>query len=829
MTLVSVGAVYQISLNTEKSRLNDMVKSQMHLIDAVVHYEKQLSGKALTDTEITQTLFQIVETLDQQNGFGKTGEFVLGKRLGENIVFLTMPRHLDHSIDPTPIQSDAAEPMRRALLGQSGMLTGFDYRSEAVIAAHELIPQLSVGLVAKIDLAEFRAPFIKASIVACFVAVFLIVLGMLLLRQIEVQVSKIRVPGQRAQGAAIISPRERFLYFVLIMITISTVITGTAVSLLYAPSYESAKSYLLEMVKAQTNLMETMSDYDAKAHFDAGAGAVSHVVEAFKNQDGFGSTGEFVLGQRIKDDIVFLSPPRHLDQAIKPIHITSLEAKPMQQALMGRSGVLVGLDYRAVEVLAAYQAVEQLNLGLVAKIDRSELRSPFIQASLLSFGAALIVIVFGALILVRGKDKGFVDKKADAVESVVRNGFSYQETKVSPFLILFVSGLSLAIFALDLATPLGIAGGIPYVLVVLAGWWFPSRRHIVVLAVISSIFTMGGYALAPEGAVIWIVLANRVYSLVVIWVTTIILSLGKASELVRKRQSEELAKLSLAVEHSPSSVTMTTVDGDIEYVNQKFSEVTGYGREEVIGQNMSILRSGQTSPETYKQLWETLLKGDEWRDEILNKKKDGSFYWDAISILPIKSPNGDVLHYVALQEDITDRKHAEEQLQHMANHDSLTGLPTRRLGLERITSALATARRDKNMVAILFIDLDGFKAVNDTLGHESGDQVLIGVSERLLTCIREVDTVARIGGDEFMAVLGGIETQDDAAAVADKLVKAISQPFVLGEETAMIGASIGVSLYPEHEQEPEMLLKSADAAMYGVKNDGKNNFSFASK
>ncbi|PHS77503.1 MAG: hypothetical protein COB59_09225 [Rhodospirillaceae bacterium] len=832
VTLVSVGAMYKFSLDTEKTRLAEMVKSQVRFIEAIARHDSQTLTNPLPGEARKITLSQVLDVLGQHSGFGQTGEFVLGERQGDKIEFLSWPRHLDQKIEATPFMAQAAEPMRRALLGQSGVMTGIDYRSVIVIAAHERIKGLNIGLVAKIDLEEFRAPFIRASLIACLVALGLILLGVLLLRQIETQAARNSTPGQHLDEVTHISRREHFFYFILIMVTISTVITASSVSMLYGSSSASAKTYLSEMVKTQTQLMSAVARYSIKnqkkgTESDAKAIVLGEVLDAYSHQQGFGKTGEFVLGQREQDNIIFLTKSRYFEEPIASIHMTLLAAKPMQQALMGRSGVLVGLDYRSVEVLAAYGTVSELDLGLVVKIDEAEIHAPFLKATLLSAGAAFLVIVFGVLIL---RKRGNYNLPSAEEQTVPKAAFSIQSDARAPLLlILLTAGLLLAILVLDVVTPLGVAGGVLYVVVVLAGWWFPSRLHIIVIAVIASIFTLVGYGLAPEGGVFLVVLANRAYALIVIWVTALIISLGKASELARKAQAEELSKLSLAVEHSPSSVIMTDVYGNIEYVNNKFCEVTGYDRAEALGENLRMIKSGEMPEDIYKDLWGTVSQGKEWHGEIINKKKTGEFYWESVGILPIFSATGEIQHYVSLQEDISERKLAEEHLKHLANHDPLTGLPTRRLGLERIYSALAMSRRDHNKTAVLFIDLDGFKAVNDNLGHEIGDQVLQEVAQRLLGCVREVDTVARIGGDEFMAVLVNVALGKDVAAVAQKLITALSEDFILDENTVSIGASIGIALYPDHGDDPHALLKCADKAMYRVKKAGKNKYRFAAE
>jgi len=178
-------------------------------------------------------------------------------------------------------------------------------------------------------------------------------------------------------------------------------------------------------------------------------------------------------------------------------------------------------------------------------------------------------------------------------------------------------------------------------------------------------------------------------------------------------------------------------------------------------------------------------------------------------------------------KDIFERKETEEKLIQMANYDTLTGLVTRRLGVERIISAVGLARREKNITAVMFLDLDGFKAINDTLGHAHGDRLLKGVAKRLSACVREIDSVVRFGGDEFLIILAQIDSRENVALVAKKLVNAMAKPFKLGSEDVTVSVSIGIAIYPDHEGNPEELIRLADAAMYGVKNRGKNDFSFA--
>lgn len=289
----------------------------------------------------------------------------------------------------------------------------------------------------------------------------------------------------------------------------------------------------------------------------------------------------------------------------------------------------------------------------------------------------------------------------------------------------------------------------------------------------------------------------------------------------------EFRIISLAVSHSASSVIITDTNGSIRYVNPAFTEKTGYLSSELIGKNPRILRSGETTREEYAVLWKTLSTGDTWRGVFHNRKKNGDLFWEMASISPVKQRNGTISHYVSVQEDITALKNAEERILHMANHDALTGLPTLRLAMDRLVSALAIAKRNKTKVAILFIDLDGFKTVNDTLGHNAGDLVLKKTATRLCSSVREIDTVARVGGDEFWILLTDIKDKGSITSVAEKVIKSVATSYKPDSAEINIGASIGISLYPDHGTVPQELIQLADQAMYETKRQGKNNYTFA--
>ncbi|MGK7944513.1 MAG: putative bifunctional diguanylate cyclase/phosphodiesterase [Microcystaceae cyanobacterium] len=293
-----------------------------------------------------------------------------------------------------------------------------------------------------------------------------------------------------------------------------------------------------------------------------------------------------------------------------------------------------------------------------------------------------------------------------------------------------------------------------------------------------------------------------------------------------KRIDEQMEVLWRAIEQSPSTVVITNAKGEIEYVNPKFEILTGYSRQEVLGQNPRLLKSGLIPDETYEQLWDTVASGEEWHGELCNMKKNGELFWEIASISPILNYEGQITHFVGIKEDITQRKRQEEQLAYQANYDALTQLPNRFLVFDRLQQAIKQANRLEQQVAVMFLDLDHFKEVNDTLGHDIGDQLLIQTAQRLSSCVRKSDTVARLGGDEFLVILTNLRSYKQAEIVARKIIKRLAEPFYLNKEKLFISTSVGITLYPNDGGDMDILLRNADTAMYGAKQDGRNGFKF---
>lgn len=269
---------------------------------------------------------------------------------------------------------------------------------------------------------------------------------------------------------------------------------------------------------------------------------------------------------------------------------------------------------------------------------------------------------------------------------------------------------------------------------------------------------------------------------------------------------------------------ITDASATITEVNDAFNRITGYATEEVLGKNPKILQSGRHSPDFYAEIWDTLLAQGHWRGEIWNRRKNGEIYPEMLTISAVKNAAGLVQHYVSLCTDITSMKEHQGQLERIAHYDLLTNLPNRVLLADRLSQAMLQCSRHEQSLAVVFLDLDGFKHINDTNGHDVGDELLIALSIRMKEALRKGDSLARIGGDEFVAVLTDLTTVENCEPVLERLLLAASKPVTIGDAVLHVSASIGVTFYPEDNVDADLLMRHADQAMYMAKESGKNRY-----
>lgn len=290
--------------------------------------------------------------------------------------------------------------------------------------------------------------------------------------------------------------------------------------------------------------------------------------------------------------------------------------------------------------------------------------------------------------------------------------------------------------------------------------------------------------------------------------------------------TERLSLFGKMFNGSGEAMLITGADKNIVAVNPAFSKITGYTQEEVIGKNPNLLSSGKQTPDFYQTMWMGINEAGQWQGEIWNRRKSGEIYPQWLSIGVVKNGKGEIINYISLFSDITERKAAEQKIEFLAHYDSLTKLPNRALFADRLKLALVYAARNDKKVGLLFLDLDKFKTINDTMGHLAGDMLLQSVAERLKSCVRESDTICRQGGDEFMILLPDADTEADVENVAQKIIAAMIAPHQIEERELVITFSVGVSIFPDNAEDSETMIKCADDAMYRAKERGRNNYQF---
>ena len=303
---------------------------------------------------------------------------------------------------------------------------------------------------------------------------------------------------------------------------------------------------------------------------------------------------------------------------------------------------------------------------------------------------------------------------------------------------------------------------------------------------------------------------------------------GISRDITAQKLTEEKLELAASVFHNArEGITITRTDGTIIDVNEAFTAITGYSRDEILGKNPRILSSGRHNTEHYTNMWQSLIQKGHWYGEVWNRRKSGEVYAEMLTITTVHDPQGEPKHFVALFSDITAAKEHERQLEYIAHYDALTNLPNRVLLADRLQQAMVQAQRRAQHLAVVLLDLDGFKAVNDLHGHEAGDRLLMALAIRMKAALREGDTLARIGGDEFVAVMVDLEDASASLPILNRLLAAASEPIQWNTAVLKVTASIGVTLYPQEEElDADQLQRQADQAMYQAKVGGKNGYQF---
>jgi len=295
------------------------------------------------------------------------------------------------------------------------------------------------------------------------------------------------------------------------------------------------------------------------------------------------------------------------------------------------------------------------------------------------------------------------------------------------------------------------------------------------------------------------------------------------------RQQEQLHLLETALASASNAAFITDTHGLILWCNRALVDLTGYPEYDLIGQTPRVFKYGKNNPDDYLQMWQTILAGQVWKGELVDQRRDGSLYTVRQTVTPMRNDEGRTTHFITIQEDVTEQRNTQRHIEHLANYDPLTDLPNRNLFFDRLQQAQVLARRNGDGCALLFLDLDHFKEVNDHLGHQAGDELLKEVALRLKSQVRESDTVARLAGDEFTVILTRPGSREDLRLIADKIVAAIGSPYRLSADRVVseVGVSIGIALYPADGEDSDTLVRCADQAMYAAKAAGRSRYCFS--
>jgi diguanylate cyclase (GGDEF)-like protein/PAS domain S-box-containing protein len=623
----------------------------------------------------------------------------------------------------------------------------------------------------------------------------------------------------------VLNNRKQLVLMLALMVGAAVIATVLMAVAFYNETIEEQSWWLDNLLKEEANLISAVARFDREHsqpdHPDGALGAaLSQIADAHDQSPEFGVSGEIVMGRQRDGLIVFLQGSRHqTNNRLEPVRMDSVAAEPMRRALAGETGTTIALDYRNVTVLAAYRPLPELDMGIVAKIDLSELRAPLIRDTVIGGIGALLIIVLGA-VLARHLSAQMISQLQSAVDNLneaqhtaglgswywdISTGkegwsdeqfriFGYRPNAIKPAYQTFLHAIHPEDRErVEEAVELALNSHEPYSLEFRILQPNGDLRYIEAQGVVHR--NKNGKPISMTGTVLDITEHKRLEQVL-------------AGE---RERAEEFLRI------SQDMIVGLDAEGRVTLLNPRGCDILGYSNNELLGMN-----------------WFETVVAEELRDELLKRHRaifqgasenveheeytvitrSGKRRYIAWHNSLKKNATGAVIGCLNSGVDVTSLKQAEENSRHMASHDALTGLPNRILFTDRLEQAMAKAQRESTMVGLLYLDLNKFKPVNDTLGHATGDLLLKEVAERLRMTLREVDTVARMGGDEFTVILGGIASRDTAAAMAGKIGITLARPYDIDDGTIHISASIGMALYPIDATSVDTLLALADDAMF---------------
>lgn len=608
---------------------------------------------------------------------------------------------------------------------------------------------------------------------------------------------------------------------IAVMVVLVVLITTVSVYRLYNIGFEEQKKRLTELAHSRAVMIDGFIEHEQVENIEQNAAeeVLKKLIFADTKFEGFGETGEYTLAKLNQDKIHFLLRHRHKEvNRMKSVSMGSTLAEPMCRALNGKTGTLVGLDYRGELVLAAHEPLKSVNWGIVAKIDLAEIQAPYIQEGIYGLIGGIILILIGSSMVLylihplvkeieksRQYNRMLFNESRIGLALTDLNGKMIDVNPAYVKLIGYTMQEILNISYFDI-TPKKYQSQEEEQLnkLLIEGRYGPYEKEYIHKDGHLLNVRLSGSLIKKDGE-------NFIWS-----------SIEDITE--QKRNELALKEASLVFEHTHEGIMITDADTNIIRINKRFTQLTGYTFAEAVGKNPNFLQSGRHDKDFYKNLWYTIKSKGTWYGEMDNRRKNGEYFATLQSITVVKNKDGEVNGYVSVFSDISERKKQEMKLAHLATHDSLTSLPNRMYFHDNLNHAIHSARRNKYKIGVLFLDLNRFKEVNDTMGHEVGDRLLQEVARRLSTCVREEDTVARLGGDEFAIILSELKSSEDAVEIAQKIIRKVSEPLNIGKDTLIPSTSIGISIYPEHGEDAGTLLKLADKAMYTAKHKKQDKY-----
>lgn len=616
-------------------------------------------------------------------------------------------------------------------------------------------------------------------------------------------------------------------YLISLLIFNMLFIVMITIFLLYNIGFKREKNRLIELVETQAVMIHIVTQQELLLHKNISSDMTKQIAEniilkvtdAHYQYGGFEKTGEFALGKHEDGKIQFLIKQRHfINKALTSVPWTSNLAEPMRRALKGQKGVSVAQDYRGITVLAAYEPIKDLGWGIVAKIDLSEIRAPYIKAAEYALGLTILLALMGSIIFWY-----FLKPLVQDIEDSRHFNRMLIDNSTTGLVLCTLAGKIIEAnnsFLEIVALHKEDMENLNYFDLLADEYKEFETNQLRFLKQNDSVGPYESLYIDRNGQSVPVKISGKL--LYILKVPYVWLSIDNIKEF-KAREAKLL--LSDTVFHNTTEVIFVTdANRKIIKVNKAFTEVTGYTPEEVLGQNPKILKSGKHDSHFYEEMFKLINTTGKWHGEIWNKRKNGEIYPSLQSISAVYDNSGKLIRYVSILSDITLQKDYEQQLLNHSHHDSLTGLPNRLFFNQILQQALSRSQRSHKVFALFFMDLNQFKEINDTYGHNVGDELLKAVATHLQENIRAEDFAARLGGDEFVILFESTHMKDEAIAVAKNLITKIKQPLLINDIKIVPSISIGIAFYPEHGIDGSTLLKNADQAMYFAKHHTQEHY-----